>query len=181
MRSHMRSKIPAAGVAAGALVWAAVALAADSRTVEIRKITSEGVGEQIGTVTVSQAGEALSLKVAVTGIPAGEHGFHVHETGDCGPAMKDGKTQAGLAAGAHYDPAAKKSHKGPHGPGHEGDLPKLTATSDGIDQTVSAERLTLADIEGRALMIHEGGDTYSDQPESGGGKGRIACGVVGAN
>ena len=27
-------------------------------------------------------------------------------------------------------------------------------------------------------MIHEGGDNYTDQPENGGGKGRIACGVI---
>jgi superoxide dismutase, Cu-Zn family len=27
-------------------------------------------------------------------------------------------------------------------------------------------------------MIHEGGDNYTDNPENGGGAGRIACGVV---
>ena len=36
----------------------------------------------------------------------------------------------------------------------------------------------LAEIAGRSLMIHEGGDNYSDNPENGGGKGRIACGVI---
>ena len=73
---------------------------------------------------------------------------------------------------------AKKSHKGPNGAGHKGDLPLLNATNKGIDQTVAVARLKLADVQGRALVIHEGGDNYTDNPENGGGKGRIACGVV---
>jgi Cu-Zn family superoxide dismutase len=43
---------------------------------------------------------------------------------------------------------------------------------------VTAPQLKLADVRGRSLMIHEGGDNYSDTPENGGGAGRIACGVV---
>ena len=46
------------------------------------------------------------------------------------------------------------------------------------DQTVTIEGVKLADFSGRSLMIHEGGDNYSDQPENGGGKSRIACGVI---
>lgn len=42
-----------------------------------------------------------------------------------------------------------------------------------------ATRLRLADLAGRALMIHAGGDNFSDQPEkNGGGGARIACGVA---
>ena len=105
-------------------------------------------------------------------------GFHVHEKGDCGPAMKDGKMTAGEAAGPHFDPEGQKSHKGPKGAGHKGDLPLLKGTEKGILQTVTAPRLKLADVQGRALVIHEGGDNYSDNPENGGGKGRVACGVI---
>ena len=92
--------------------------------------------------------------------------------------MKDGKMTAGVAAGEHYDPGGSKSHKGPKGQGHKGDLPALNATAKGIDQTVTAPRLKLSDIRGRAIVIHEGGDNYTDQPENGGGKGRVACGVI---
>ncbi len=46
-----------------------------------------------------------------------------------------------------------------------------------VDPT-SYRRYALADIQGRAIVIHEGGDNYTDSPENGGGKGRIACGVV---
>jgi Cu-Zn family superoxide dismutase len=92
--------------------------------------------------------------------------------------MKDGKMAAGVAAGEHYDPEGHKSHKGPKGQGHKGDLPLLSGKEAGIEQTVTAPRLKLDDVKGRSLVIHEGGDTYSDQPESGGGKGRVACSVV---
>ena len=37
----------------------------------------------------------------------------------------------------------------------------------------------LADVKGRALMVHVGGDNYSDTPKPlGGGGGRLVCGVV---
>jgi Cu-Zn family superoxide dismutase len=147
-------------------------------TVDINRISDQGVGDKIGEIAISDSAEGATFKVAVTGLPKGEHGFHVHENGDCGPGEKDGKVAAGLAAGGHFDPAATKSHKGPHGEGHRGDTPKLNATDDGIEQTVTAPKLKLADIAGRSLMIHEGGDNYSDNPENGGGKGRIACGVI---
>jgi Cu-Zn family superoxide dismutase len=162
---------------ATAVAFGTAALA-QHRTVDINRISDAGVGEKIGTVAISEDKKGLTLKVAVAGLPKGQRGFHVHEKGDCGPAMKDGKMTAGLAAGGHYDPEGKKSHKGPHGAGHKGDLPLLNGTDKGINQTVSAPRLKLTDIQGRSLVIHEGGDNYSDQPENGGGKGRAACGVI---
>jgi Cu-Zn family superoxide dismutase len=173
----MRTLTLVSASAAG-LVLATGLAVAQQRSFDINRISDTGVGEKIGTATVSQGKNGLSFKIAVTGLPKGQRGFHVHEKGDCGPAMKDGKMTAGVAAGDHYDPEGHKSHKGPAGKGHKGDLPALTATAKGINQTVVAPRLKLADVEGRALVIHEGGDNYSDRPENGGGKGRIACGVI---
>lgn len=151
---------------------------AQQLTVDISRISDSGVGEKIGTVLVSEAKGGATFKVSVTGLPKGQRGFHVHEKGDCGPAMKDGKMTAGEAAGPHFDPDGKKSHKGPHGTGHKGDLPLLKGTDKGISQTVAAPRLKLSDVQGRSIVIHEGGDNYSDSPENGGGRGRVACGVV---
>ena len=151
---------------------------AQQLTVTVNRITEAGVGDKIGTVVVAQSKYGTTFNVAVTGLPQGPRGFHVHEKGDCGPATKDGKMTAGDAAGAHYDPEQKKSHKGPTGAGHKGDLPVLNGTDKGISQTVTAPQLKLADLKGRALVIHEGGDNYSDQPKHGGGKGRVACSVV---
>ena len=149
-----------------------------AQTVDIKAITPEGVGKTLGSAKLSQSGSGLTMKLEVAGIADGEHGFHVHEKGDCGPGIKDGKKAAGIAAGEHYDPGGTKSHKGPEAEGHKGDLPKLMATGGKIDQSVTVEGLKLADVAGRSLMIHEAGDNYSDKPENGGGKGRIACGVI---
>jgi Cu-Zn family superoxide dismutase len=165
--------------ALAALLVASTGLAvAQQMTVEINRISASGAGEKIGSVVVAEGKNGVSFKVSVKGLPAAQRGFHVHEKGDCGPGMKDGKMEAGIAAGDHYDPDGHKSHKGPKGKGHKGDLPLLKGNAAGIEQTVVAPRLKIADVKGRALVIHEGGDNYSDNPENGGGKGRVACGVV---
>lgn len=173
----MRPVLPLSAVFAFCV--ASGAAVAQQRAVDIYRITDAGVGEKIGTVSLFDSEDGLALEVNVTGLPAGQRGFHVHEKGDCGPGMKDGKMVAGMAAGPHYDPEGHKSHQGPEGSGHKGDLPALTGDDQGvIKQTVAAPRLKFADVAGRSIVIHEGGDNYSDQPENGGGKGRIACGVI---
>ncbi len=156
----------------------AMPIAAADLMVPMKKVTLAGIGETIGTIIVRQKSAGIELKVDVTGIPPGEHGFHVHDQGDCAPAKKDGSDQAALAAGPHYDPTGAKAHKGPEGQGHKGDLPLLTATDKGVNAVITAGHLTIADVRGRSLMIHAGGDNYSNTPENGGGAARIACGVV---
>ena len=146
--------------ALAALLVASTGLAlAQQMTVDINRISSSGVGEKIGSVVVGEGKNGVSFKVSVKGLPAAQRGFHVHEKGDCGPGMKDGKMEAGIAAGDHYDPDSHKSHKGPKGKGHKGDLPLLKGNAAGIEQTVVAPRLKIADVKSRALVIHEGGDT----------------------
>jgi superoxide dismutase, Cu-Zn family len=92
----------------------------------------------------------------------------------------NGQPAAGMAAGGHYDPANTGKHLGPHGEGHKGDMPVLTVDASGkATQAVVAPRLTVADVKGRSIMIHAGGDNYSDEPAPlGGGGARIACGVA---
>lgn len=168
-------RIVLGGLLGGALASAA---AAAEVAVPMSKVSPSGIGDTIGTITVSETPTGLSLKVDVTGISAGSHGFHIHENGSCEPGTKDGVPQAALAAGPHFDPLQTKTHKGPEGAGHKGDLPALTATATGVNVIVSVNHLKLSDIRGRSFMIHEGGDTYSDTPENGGGAARIACGVI---
>jgi Cu-Zn family superoxide dismutase len=131
-------------------------------------------------VTISAAGGGgTQFKPALKGLPAGERGFHVHEKPDCGPKEKDGKPAAGEAAGPHWDPDKHAKHAGPKGKGHRGDLPVLVVAADGsATKAVTAPAIRLADLSGKSLMIHAGGDTYSEPPPSGGGGERIACGVI---
>ncbi len=164
---------------ASLLVVTGWALAQQRVVFDINRISEAGVGEKIGTGEVSETKTGLSFTITASGLPKGSRGFHVHENGNCGAGLKDGIMTAGLAAGGHYDPDARQSHKGPKGAGHKGDLPALTVGANGsVKQTVVAPRLKMANVTGRAVVIHEGPDNYTDNPENGGGKGRIACGVI---
>lgn len=148
--------------------------------VTMNQVTPEGVGEAVGTVTVRQTKTGIELAVDLAKLSPGEHGFHLHEHGSCGPADKEGKKTAAQSAGGHWDPDATKAHKGPGGGGHKGDLPKLVVAANGkVKAKLPVPGLTVVDVAGKSLMIHAGGDNYSDAPKPlGGGGDRIVCGVV---
>ena len=70
--------------ALGCLFGLAIAPAlADEVTVDISKITNEGVGAKIGTVKAYDSDNGLVLSIAIKTLPVGPHGFHVHENGSC--------------------------------------------------------------------------------------------------
>ena len=165
------------------LLFSAPALAAPKAKpvkITMHQITADGIGAEAGTVTARATKDGVELAVDLKGLPAGEHGFHLHEKASCDPADKEGKKTAGQAAGGHWDPDASKAHKGPGGGGHKGDLPKLTVPENGkVKVKVPLAGLTLDDLAGKSLMIHAGGDNYSDTPKPlGGGGERVVCGVI---
>ena len=175
MEAHivtLAAVIIAAGVGA--------AYAADE-TVTMNAIDANGVGKEIGTLRLSDTNAGLKITPELTGLSPGDHGFHVHVNPNCGPANgPNGQPAAGMAAGGHYDPANTGKHLGPHGEGHMGDMAVLTVDASGkATKAVIAPHLTVADVKGRSIIIHAGGDNYSDQPAPlGGGGARIACGVA---
>ena len=127
----------------------------------------------IGYISAQDTRYGLLLTPHLSGLPAGVHGFHVHAVANCG--------QHGMQAGGHLDPLKTGKHLGPYDPrGHLGDLPVLYVNAQGQSHwPVLAPRLTFKQIRGHSLMIHVGGDNYSDQPVvNGGGGARLACGVV---
>lgn len=148
--------------------------------VDVNRIDIKGVGESIGTVAISEAqGGGVTFTPDLKGLPPGPHGFHIHQFANCGPKEKDGKMEPGEAAGPHFDPDKSGKHTGPAGAGHKGDLPVLTVGAGGeAKQPVTAKRLKMDDLKSKSLMIHQGGDTYTEPPPSGGGGTRIACGVI---
>lgn len=161
------------------LLLCAPALAAET-SVTVSKLNDDGsIGKSVGTVGFRDTPQGLEIRPQLSGLPKGEHGFHVHENGSCEAAKKDGKMVPGLAAGGHYDPKHTGDHAGPKGSGHLGDLPALAVDSAGkAAEPLLAPRLKVSDLKGRALVIHAGGDNYSDKPKSlGGGGARIACGT----
>ncbi|OKB65747.1 superoxide dismutase [Serratia marcescens] len=149
--------------------------------VEMHQVTGQGIGQDIGKVVISETPYGLLFTPDLKALPAGVHGFHVHENGSCEPGMKDGKAVAALAAGGHFDPQKTGKHLGPYADGHLGDLPAIYVTADGMaNYPVLAPRLKkISEIEGKALMVHAGGDNHSDHPlPLGGGGERFACGVI---
>ena len=167
----------AARLSVGVLLLAAAMVArAEQVIVTINEISTSGVGAAIGTITLSDGPNGLVIQPNLKQLAPGEHGFHVHANPDCGAA----NNAAGMAAAGHFDPSKSEKHLGPKGAGHLGDLPALVVAPDGTaTQSMAAGRLKVADVKGRALMIHAGGDNYSDDPKPlGGGGARVACGVI---
>lgn len=146
----------------------------------IHKLSAQGVEEKIGYLYLQDTSQGLLIEPRVGKLSPGFHGFHVHEYANLEPMMKKGKMVPGLAAGQHYDPFNTGKHLGPYRNGHLGDLPRLKVNRQGFaTEAVIAPRLTVQDIVGRSIIIHSGGDNYSDKPlPNGGGKSRIAGGVV---
>ena len=128
-----------------------------------------------GTASFQQAGQKVRVEVRVAGLTPGEHGFHVHEAGDC--SAPDASSAKG-----HFNPAGK-SH-GHHGSAehHAGDMPNLVADSNG-NAVVSVELDGFALVQGpdgivqRSVIIHADPDDYKSQPAGNSGK-RVACGVI---
>ncbi|MDO8299656.1 superoxide dismutase [Cu-Zn] SodC [Lacisediminimonas sp.] len=151
-----------------------------SVSIPMAEASDAGPGKAVGTVTVTESRYGLVFTPSVNGLAPGVHGFHLHENPSCLPREQNGKAVPALSAGGHYDPAGSKKHGTPWGDGHLGDLPPLIIDAAGNgSQPVLAPRLKMADIKGRSLMIHAGGDNHADHPAPlGGGGARIVCGVI---
>ena len=177
MRRHI-AWFPAVSLLAALI--AVPAVAADT-VVKMQRVTLDGTGEPLGTVTIAGLDAGATFKLDLHGLQPGPHGFHVHEKASCDPTAANGTPVPAGAAGGHMDPDHTAKHAGPGGEGHLGDLPVLDVAADGTaTQTLTAPRLKDVEaLKGHALMIHAGGDNYSDSPSPlGGGGGRFACGVI---
>lgn len=158
---------------AALLLAALPAVAQDAEGQPMSAAIAAPDGAALGTVTLqpTTSGQTI-VTLELTNLPAGTHGVHIHETGDCSAADF---TSAGghLADGkAHGVMAADGSHPG--------DLPNLHVPESGaITVEYFAPALTaalLADADGSALVIHADPDDYSGQP-SGNAGDRIGCGA----
>lgn len=109
--------------------------------------------------------------------PNSEHGFHIHEKGDC-------SAPDGSSAGGHFNPASTEHGSIDAGVHHGGDMPNIVADAQGnahvdgpVSSNVNAGKGDAADIIGRGLIVHADPDDYHTQPTGNAGA-RLACAVI---
>ena len=149
----------------------------NSTTKNIVELTQRGAGKKVGTITVTETADGISIEVKATGLTAkaGQVGFHLHEKNSTRPTRDaNGNTVVGGGLGGHWDPDNTQKHAGPNGNGHRGDLDALTVNADGsINQTVVSSKIKYSDIAGKSFVIHENPDNYTDNPANGGSGARL--------
>src|SRR5437868_8244662 len=110
----------------GLFLMTASAAHAKTVSVTMNKIDDKGEGPMIGLLQLEDTKGGLKITPSLNGLPPGQHGIHVHEKSDCGPAEDKGKQTAGMAAGGHPDPKHSGKHLGHDSTeGQSGDLPVL--------------------------------------------------------
>jgi len=173
----MDFKIAAAAIAAALLIGGCSSKPPTEGPSAVARLQPTTGNTASGTVTFVQRGDTLRVTADVSGLkPNAEHGFHVHEKGDC-------SSGDGMSAGGHFNPDAKP-HGAPNKPHHDGDLWALKADANGAAKaTFTVEGVTVSagthSVVGRGLIVHKDPDDYTTQPTGNSGA-RIACAVIAA-
>lgn len=137
-------------------------------------------GREVGEVRLEETPfHGVLVTVEVSGLSAGPHALHIHETGRC-------ETPSFGSAGGHYAPRGQAhGARTVHGK-HAGDLLNLHVPASGdvkVEQQAADVTLhphaphSLFDDDGSAVVIHAGADDYESQP-SGAAGDRVACGII---
>ena len=151
---------------------------AGSMALKARADIIDPTGKTIGTATLTEPKDGVKVKLKVSGLAPGKHGYHIHETGTC-------TTPDFKSAGGHFNPFHK--HHGLENPQgkHAGDLPNLEAKKNGkakvtfvaTEATLKAGPGSLLKEGGTAIVIHADPDDNMSDPAGNAGA-RVACGVI---
>ncbi len=156
---------------------------APPRSVWIVAADGRAVGQ--ASFTEGPEGVLIRLEFSAGALPAGWHGAHLHERGDCSDFAN-----GFAAAGAHIGAGGRVRHglmqmRGPEA----GDLPNLFAAPAGVfgaefftptvtlNHTAVRMRQPLLDGDGSALIVHAAPDDQATQPIGGAGA-RLACAAL---
>ncbi len=143
----------------------------------VAKLEAKSGSQVQGTVSFTPLGERVRVVAEVSGLTPGQHGFHIHEAGDC--SSPDASSAKG-----HFNPAGKAHGHHAGSEHHAGDMPNLVADAEGRARFTADLDFSLSTgpqgILGRSVVIHADPDDYQSQPAGNSGK-RVACGVIAAN
>jgi len=132
-------------------------------------------GAVVGTVSFSDTEAGVQVSADFHDVEGdGQHGFHLHQTGDCTPPDF-------TSAGDHFNPESVDHGCPPTTPRHAGDFGNVEITGGSGMFDLTTDLLTVApgerSVVGKAILLHAMEDDCSTQP-SGDSGGRWACGVV---
>lgn len=138
------------------------------------KLTATANNTPRGEVTFTTEAGGVHVVGSFSGLVYGEHGFHIHEKGDC-------SAPDASSAGGHFNPGAKPHAARDAATRHAGDLGNLKADPYGLGRVDFVDPLiSLSGAEsiiGKAVIIHEKADDFTTQPTGNAGA-RQACGVI---
>ncbi len=128
-----------------------------------------------GTVEFKETPDGIEVTANLEGLKKGDHGFHIHEKGDC-------SAPDAMSAGGHFNPTNMKHGAPDAEEHHEGDMGNITAEKDGkATKTFTLKGATLGDgntsIAGKGFIIHAKADDMKTQPTGNAGD-RVACGTI---
>jgi Cu-Zn family superoxide dismutase len=162
-------------VVASIMAAAIVSAQAESVTKAIAVLSPTKGNSVSGTVTFTKVDGGVKIVADVAGLTPGQHGFHIHEFGDC-------SAPDATSAGGHFNPHHMQ-HGGPDATmRHAGDFGNLEADASGkahyerVDATLSLDGAD--SIIGRGVIVHEKADDLKTQPTGNAGA-RVACGAIG--
>ena len=170
----MKKRILAAAAAAATVLAACATTPFDTAVATATLEPTKG-NATTGTVTFAQRMGKVHVTAEVRGLaPGKEHGFHMHERGDC-------SSGDGMSAGGHWNPDAQP-HGPQTGPHHAGDMPSLVADASGnAKASFALDGVTVApgakSVVGKGLIVHKDPDDYKTQPTGNAGA-RLACAVI---